>query len=57
MRVLSCWSVVGLISACMFIVLNALLISGATVIARAGGAIWLNPFATVLFTVCSAITV
>ena len=22
-----------------------------------GGAIWLNPFATVLFTVCSAVTV
>ena len=26
-------------------------------IVRAGGAIWLNPFATVLFTVCSAVTV
>ena len=24
---------------------------------RAWGAIWLNPFATVLFTVCSAVTV
>ena len=24
---------------------------------RAGGAIWLNPFATVLFSVCSAVTV
>ena len=23
----------------------------------AGGAIWLNPFATVLFSVCSAVTV
>ena len=34
-----------------------LLISSATVIVRAGGAIWLNPFATVLFTVCSAVTV
>ena len=33
-----------MISVCMFIV-------------RAGGAIWLNPFATVLFSVCSAITV
>ena len=28
---------------------KALLISSATVIVRAGGAIWLNPFATVLF--------
>ena len=34
-----------------------LLISSATVIVRAGGAIWLNPFATVLFSVCSAVTV
>ena len=42
-----------LISVCMFIVL----ISSATVIVRAGGAIWLNPFATVLFSVCSAVTV
>ena len=24
---------------------------------RAGGVIWLNPFATVLFSVCSAVTV
>ena len=40
-----------LISVCMFIV------SKATVIVRAGGAIWLNPFATVLFSVCSAVTV
>ena len=37
-----------LISVCMF---------SATVIVRAGGAIWLNPFATVLFSVCSAVTV
>ena len=44
-----------LISVCMFIVSKALLISSATVIA--GGAIWLNPFATVLFSVCSADTV
>ena len=36
---------------------NALLISSATVIVRAGGAIWLNPFATVLFSVRSAVTV
>ena len=26
-------------------------------IVHAGGAIWLNPFATVLFSVCSAVTV
>ena len=44
-----------LISVCMFIVSKALLISSATVIVRA--AIWLNPFATVLFSVCSAVTV
>ena len=36
---------------------EALLIWIATVIVRAGGAIWLNPFATVLFSVCSAVTV
>ena len=35
-----------LISVCMFIVSKALLISSATAIVRAGGAIWLNPFAT-----------
>ena len=46
-----------LISVCMFIVSKALLISSATVILLAGGAIWLNPFATVLFSVCSAVTV
>ena len=46
-----------LISVCMFIVSKALLISSATVIVRAGGAIWPNPFATVLFSVCSAVTV
>ena len=46
-----------LISVCMFIVSKALLISSATLIVRAGGAIWVNPFATVLFTVCSAVTV
>ena len=42
-----------LISVCMFIVSKALLISSAPVIVRAGGTIWLNPFATVLF---SAVT-
>ena len=46
-----------LISVCMFIVSKALLISSATVIAHAGKAIWLNPFSTVLFTMCSAVTV
>ena len=46
-----------LISVYMFIVSNALLISSATVIVRAGGAIWLTPFATVLFTVCSTVSV
>ena len=44
-------------SVCMFIVSKALLISSATVIVRAGGIIWLNPFATVLFSACSAVTV
>ena len=42
-----------LISLCTFIVPKALLIS----IVQAGGAIWLNPFATVLFIVCNAVTV
>ena len=46
-----------MISVYMCIVSKALLISSATVIVRAGGAIWLNPFATVLFNVCSAVTV
>ena len=46
-----------LISVCMFIVSKVLLISSAIVIVREGVAIWLNPFATVLFTVCSAVTV
>ena len=46
-----------LISMCMFNVLNTLLISSATVIVRAAGGIWLNPFPTVLFNVCSAVTV
>ena len=46
-----------LINVCMFIVSKALLISSARVIDRAVGAIWLNPFSTVLFSVCSAVTV
>ena len=44
-----------LISMCS--VSKALLISSATVIVCTGGAIWLNPFTTVLFNVCSAITI
>ena len=45
-----------LISVCIFILSQGLLISSATVIVRTVRAIWLNPFATVLFTVCSAVT-
>ena len=44
-------------SVCMCIVSKALHILTATVIVCAWGAIWLSPFATVLFTVCSAVTV
>ena len=33
-----------LINVCMFVVSKALRISSATMIVRAGGAIWLNPF-------------
>ena len=32
-------------------------VCSATVIVCTGGSIWLNPFATVLFNVCSAVTV
>ena len=39
---------------CMFIVSKALLISSVTVIVRVGEAIWLKPFDTVVFNVCSA---
>ena len=46
-----------LISVCMFNVSKDLLISNAIVIVRAGGAIWLNHFATVLFSMCSTVTV
>ena len=46
-----------LISVCIFIVSKALLISSAIVIVRAEGAIWLSPFATVLFSVYSAVTI
>ena len=46
-----------LISVCMFIVSKDLLMSSATVIVRARGTIWLNPFATVLYNVCSTISV
>ena len=41
----------------MFIVPKVLLISSDTVIVRVERAIWLNTFTTVLFTVCSAVTV
>ena len=44
-------------SVCMFIGSEALLISSATVSVRVWGAIWLNPFARVLLTVCSSVTV
>ena len=54
-RILVCSSF--LFSVCMFIVSKAFLISSVTVIFRAGGVICLNPFATVLFNVCSAVTV
>ena len=40
---------------CICIVSKAVFISSAPVIVRAGGAIWLNPFAT-MFNVCSAVT-
>ena len=46
-----------LIRVCMSILSKALLTSCATVIVCAGGPICLNPFATVLFNVCSAVTV
>ena len=46
-----------LISVCMFIVWKSLLIWNDTVVVRAGGAIWLNPFVTVLFSVWSVVTV
>ena len=46
-----------LISVCMFIVSTALFMLSDTVIVRAGADIWLNPFATVLFSVCNAVTV
>ena len=46
-----------LISACMFIVSKAFLISRATVIVSAGVTIWLKLLATVLYNVCSVITV
>ena len=46
-----------LISVCMSIVSKAFLISSAKVIICIGGTIWLNPFGTVLFSVCSAVTV
>ena len=41
-----------LINIYIFIVSKAVLISSATVIVRTGGVIWLNPFVTVLLSVC-----
>ena len=41
----------------MFIMSIVLLISSATVIVSAGGAIWLNPFVTMLFSVSSSVNV
>ena len=46
-----------LLSVCMFIVSKVLLISSATVIVRARGAIWLNHLDTVFFNVCRSVTV
>ena len=46
-----------LISVCMFVVSKALLKSNATVIVRAGGAIWFYLLATVIFNVCFSGTV
>ena len=46
-----------LISVRMFIVSKDLLISSATMVVSVGGAICLNPFATVLFNVCSDVTI
>ena len=43
-----------LISVCMFIVSKAMFTSSVPVNVRTGGASWLNPFATVLYNVCSA---
>ena len=61
---MNCMNVLGIlvcisfmISVCMFIVSKVLLISSATVIGRAGGAIWPTPFTAVLFNVCSVVTV
>ena len=41
----------------VYCVESFVLISNATVIVRAGGAIWLNPLAMVLCDVCSTVTV
>ena len=46
-----------LISVCMCIVSKVLIISSTTVIVCARRSILLNPFATVLYNVCSAVTV
>ena len=46
-----------MISMYMFMVSKALLILSATLNVHEGGTVWLNPFATLLFNVCSAVTV
>ena len=46
----------SLLIVCMFTVSKVLLILNATVIVRTWGAISLNPIATVLFGMCSAVT-
>ena len=46
-----------LISVCIFIVSEDMLIWSPTVIFRPGETIWLYPFATVLFNVCNDVTV
>ena len=42
---------------CMLTVLNALLMSSATVIVRCGGLFWLKHVAMLLFMLCSAVVV
>ena len=52
------FSIAALYLVCVCLLCRKLcLISSATVIVRAVGAIWSNPFAMVLFSVCSAVTV
>ena len=50
---MECWYVPAF--GLFYVVSKALIISSATVGVHTVGAIWLNPFATVLFNVCSAV--